>query len=75
VIIELEMRCTGKACVCQLVPKLVWMLEEMQESHYSSLCDVLACELHKKLPQLATNLLIGGHSPRAFRRTTEAFEM
>jgi hypothetical protein len=72
---RLETPCTGKLCACQVVPTLVYCLEEKQESHYRDLSDVLEDELHIKLPQLATKLLNGGHSTRAFRRTTEAFEM
>lgn len=74
-ITRLEASCTGKDCVCQVVPRLVWIYEEQQESCYSDLGGVLAMNVHIQLLQLATNLLNGGHSSRAFRRTTEAFEM
>lgn len=65
--------CTGKACSCCKIPEVAYLLEKQHES--STLVEMLDAELHKTLPPLAGVLLKGGHSARAFRRITEAFDM
>lgn len=64
----------GQGCACRMVPLLAHLLEQLQDE-VRSVADVLESELHRSLPALAAALLSGGHSTRAFRRTTEAYEM
>lgn len=69
--------CSGKrqGCVCALVPRLAWLFEKYRDEWYADLVEVSAFKLHTHLPLLATALLKRGHSTRAFRRATEAFDM
>lgn len=67
----------GKAstCACGLVPLLTHKLEKLRPEHFRDISDIWVWDLHKALPTLAAALLKGGHTMRAFRRVTEAWEM
>jgi hypothetical protein len=61
-------------CTCSLMPVLAHLLEQQQDE-VQEVSAVLASGLHKVLPAVAAALLKQGHSTRAFRRVTEAYEM
>lgn len=65
----------AKGCpMCGLVPVMAHLLEQ-QHDEVQEVVAVLDSGLHKVLPAVAAALLQQGHSTRAFRRITEAYEM
>ena len=65
---------TAQNCPCRLIPVLAYHLEQQQDE-VQEVAAVLASGLHKVLPAVAASILKQGHSTRAFRRITEAYEM
>jgi hypothetical protein len=72
-IAALPAACTGKACCCCKIPEVAYLLEKLNEG--LTLSEMLDAGLHSTLLPLAAGLLREGHSARAFRRITEAFDM
>jgi hypothetical protein len=58
-------------CTCALVPKLLYYMEQQAQDRDFALA-LAAHWTQLSLIRLSVLLLEGGHSPRAFRRTTEA---
>lgn len=69
-----DSKCLGASCSCAKVPSIIRQLEqhkcEATKAPWSALSEALCIALCK----LAAVLLEGGHSGRAFRRTSEAFD-
>lgn len=65
-------KCTGACRNCAAATALIWRLE--QEAIGIDVSTVFVKSLYVCLIKIAAALLKGGHSARAFRRTTEAFD-
>lgn len=66
-------KCRGAACACAAVPRDIYHLEQ-QAHDLEAMSTMIESGVYKCLVELAAALLKGGHSHRAFRRTTEAFD-
>jgi hypothetical protein len=66
-----DSKCEGASCCCAGVPEVIWQLEQVAEQQIGfSVSSVHECS--RSLALLATFLLHGGHSRRAFSRTSQA---
>lgn len=72
--LQLPSKCTSNHnCGCSLVPSAIWDLEcQAEKEQHQAAAQRL--QLASILAKLAALLLRGGHSARAFRRTTDAFQ-